>query len=98
MSYALRIIESIIKENNEGDNYNLFIELIESNPLWFPKKAKIDKKRSTSKLIYCVTDEAYPMSDSVLKSFKDKIQKKAEEYFDNITIVDNDDGFSIVIG
>lgn len=97
MSYATRLIESIIREYNE-DNYTAFLSLIETKPLWFPEKTTIDVNKTNKKCIYCVVDEYSPMSTSALQSFKTKIKEKALEYFDSVNIVDNDDGFSIVIG
>lgn len=79
------------------DTTSAFIDLINTKPLWFPEKVKVDKSRSTNKLIYCVIDEYDPISKSALDSFKKKIIEKGKEYFDNVSIVDNDDGFSILI-
>lgn len=96
MSYATWLIEKMIRETS-SDNYQAFLDLLETKPMWFPEKASVDMERTTNKLIYCVIDEFYPMSPSALNSFKKKIQKKAEEYFTNVNIVDNDDGFSILV-
>lgn len=97
MSYATRLIEHLLKEYYE-DNYTAFLSLLETEPLWFPKKAVIDKDRTNKKCIYCVLDEYDPMTDSSLQSFKTKIKEEALKFFDTVTIADNDDGFSILIG